>query len=297
MKFVIVGLGSIGKRHQKNLETLGHETIECHRDDDLKQLLDQNKPDGVLICNPTSLHLPTAMIVAKAGYPFFLEKPVSHNLKGVDKLIQEVRQKNLVVQVGYNLRFEPELLQIKKNLINNQYGKVYSARIVAGSYFPDWRPKVDYKKNYGARLDLGGGVILDLSHEVDYAFWLFGRAKKVSAMIKMAPELEIETESLAQISIEFDSGVLAQIQVDYISREYRRLMEIVTEKETINWDYAKLKQAGWNSEEMFIEELKHFIKAIKGKIQPKPSLEEGKHVVEICEAAKKSSQTGKTIEL
>lgn len=297
MKFLIIGLGSIGKRHQGNLETLGHEVIECHHDDDLKQILDKNKPDSVLICNPTSLHISTAMTVARAGYPIFLEKPVSHNLKEVDKLIQLIKQKKLIVQVGYNLRFEPELMKIKQQLVNKQFGRVYSARIVAGSYFPDWRPKIDYKQNYGARLDLGGGVVLDLSHEIDYAFWLFGKAKKVSAMIKKIPELEIETEALAQLNIEFESGIIAQVQVDYLSQDSRRNMEVVTEKETINWDYSKLKKDGWNSEEMFIDELEHFIKAIKGEVKPSPTIEEGKYVLEIIEAAKKSSKTGKLIEL
>lgn len=297
MKFVIVGLGSIGKRHQKNLELLKHKTIPYHRDDNLKQILDKNKPDGVFVCNPTSLHLPAAMIAAEAGYPIFLEKPVSHNLTGIDKLIQKINQKKIVVQVGYNLRFEPELMKIKKKLEGGSLGKVYSTRIVAGSYFPDWRPGTDYKQNYGARLDLGGGVVLDLSHEIDYAYWLFGKAKKVSAMLKKTPKLNIETEALAQINIEFASGTIGQIQVDYLSKTYRRNMEIMTEKETINWDYASLKKKGWSSEEMFIDEVKHFIKAIKGEVKPMPTTEEGKHVLQICEAAKESSKTGKIVKL
>ena len=297
MKFVIVGLGSIGKRHEKNLKALGYETIPSHREDNLKKILDQHRPDGVFICNPTSLHLPVAMIAAESGYPIFLEKPVSHNLKGIDKLIQKIKQKKIVVQVGYNLRFEPELVEIKKQIDKKTYGKIYSARIVAGSYFPNWRPKIDYKQNYGARLDLGGGVILDLSHEIDYAYWLFGKAKKVSAMIKQAPKLEIETEALAQLNIEFEAGVIAQIQIDYLSKTYRRNMEIVAEKETVFWDYASLKAKGWNSEEMFIDEIKHFVQAINGEVKPMPTIEEGKHVVEICEAAKESSRTGKVVDL
>ena len=297
MKFVIVGLGSIGKKHQKNLELLGHQTIPCHREDNLKKILDETKPDGVFICNPTSLHLPVAMVVAQAGYPIFLEKPVSHILKGIDKLVQITKQKKNVVQVGYNLRFEPELIKIKQQLDKKQLGQVYSARIVAGSYFPDWRPKIDYKQNYGARLDLGGGVVLDLSHEIDYAYWLFGKAKKVSAMLKKAPKLDIETEALAQINLEHETGVISQIQIDYLSRQYRRNMEIVTEKETIYWDYSELKKKGWDSNEMFINEVKHFVKSIKEKAQPVPTLEEGKHVLKICEAAKESDKLNKIIKL
>lgn len=297
MKFVIVGLGSIGKRHQKNLTALGYKVIECHRDDNLKKLLDKNKPDGVLICNPTSLHAPTAMIVANAGYPIFLEKPISHNLKGVDELIQLIKQKNLVFMMGYCLRFEPKLNKIRQRLVNNELGKIYSTRIVSGGYYPNWRPGVNYKKVYGARKDLGGGVLLDLSHEIDYAVWLFGRVKKVFGIIKHAPKLEIETEALVQMNLEFETGIIAQIQVDYLSQQYRRKMEIMAEKETINWDFNKLKEKGWDINEMYIKAVKYFIKTINGQVSPFPTIDEGKHVLEICEAIKESNKTGKIIKI
>ena len=295
MKFVIVGLGSIGKRHQKNLKALGYETIPCHRDDNLKKILDQHRSDGVFICNPTSLHLPVAMIAAEAGFPIFLEKPVSHNLKDIDKLIRLIKQKKLIVEVGYQFRYEPKLNQLKKNLDN--IGKIETVEIISSSYLPDWRPETDYRQNYAAKKELGGGVLLDLSHEIDYAVWLFGKAKKVTAKLEQSKELKLETETIADLTLEHDSNVISQIHLDYVTKGYIRNCQIIGENGKLNWDFAKIKDSDWDINEMYLDEIKHFIKAIKGDIEPMPTIEEGKHVVEICEAAKESSRTGKVVDL
>lgn len=295
MKFVIVGLGSIGKRHQKNLQMLGHETIECHRGDDLKQLLDQNKPDGVLICNPTSMHLPITMMVVKSGYPIFIEKPVSHNLKGVDELIQEVHQQNLVAQVGYNFRFEPELISLKQKII--RIGQIKSVKIISSSYLPDWRPETDYRQNYTAKKEMGGGVLLDLSHEIDYAVWLFGKVKNLSAKLQKSERLDIETEAVADLALKHESDITSQIHLDYVTKGYIRNCQITGEKGNLRWDFAKIKNSGWDVNEMYVDEVKHFIRAVKNEVKPMPTIEEGKHVIEICEAAIESSNSDRIIEL
>ena len=295
MKFVIVGLGSIGQRHQKNLVDLGHETITCHRSDNLKQILKLHRPDGVFICNPTSLHLSAAMIAAEAGQHIFLEKPVSHNLKGIDKLIQKIRQKKMVIQVGYNLRFEPKLRELKK--ASFKIGRIQEMTIVAASYLPDWRPETDYRQNYAAKKELGGGVLLDLSHEIDYAVWLLGKVKKVKAKLQKSDKLEMETEAIADLILNHDSGVTSQIHLDYVTKGYIRNCQIMGSKENLSWDFARIKDSDWDFNEMYLDEIKHFIKAIKGKVEPTPTIEEGRHVVEICKAAKESSKSNQTIEL
>jgi len=295
MKFVIVGLGSIGKRHRKNLESLGHKVIPCHRDDNLKQLLIQEKPDGALICNPTSLHLETAIVVAEAGVNVFLEKPISHKPEGVDKLLRLVKEKKIVLLVGYNLRWQPGLVEIKEELNNQTIGKVKTAKIEAGSYLPSWHPNEDHRQSYSAKKELGGGVLLDLSHEIDYAVWFFGKARKVKAVVKMEPELEIETEALADFEVEFKSGVKAKIHLDYLQKKYKRSCRVIGEKGELNWDYRAYQAE--DLDDTYVNELKNFIEAIKGNEKPKVSGEEAKHVLEIVEAAKKSSKSGKVIDL
>lgn len=295
MKFVIVGLGSIGKRHQQILEDLNHEVVPVHRDDDLKKLLEKEKPEGVLICNPTSLHIPTALIVAELGFNIFLEKPISHNLDGVDQLLQLIKQKKLVLQVGYNLRFQSGLKQIKQQLERKTIGKIYSARIEAGSFLPDWHPDEDYRQSYSAKKHLGGGVLLDLSHEIDYAVWFFGKAKKVSALVIKIPALKIETEALAELIVEFESGAMVSIHLDYLQKKYKRSCEIVGEKGSFVWDFISYKPEDLN--ETYIAEMRNFIEAVKGEAVAAVNGNEAKHVLEIIEAAKKSSQSGKIIKL
>jgi len=296
MKFVVVGLGSIGNRHKRNLERLKHQIIPCHRNDDLGKIVSQEKPDGVFICNPTALHLTTATKVAEAGVNIYLEKPISHNLKGVDEFLKLVKNKKIVLEIDYNLRLEPELRKIKQQLEKKSIGKVYAARIVASSYLPSWRPKINYQENYGAKKSLGGGVLLDLSHEIDYAVWFFGKAKKVMAMVKKAPELKIETEAIAKLLIEFESGAIVEIHLDYVGKKTIRNCQIIGSQGSLSWDFVEIIKT-WDCNQMYIDMVKNFIETIEDKSQPIVTGEEAKQVVEIVEAAKKSSQTGKMVEL
>jgi predicted dehydrogenase len=297
MKFVVVGLGSIGSRHKKNLLNLGHEVVDCHRNDDLEQLIRKEKPEGVFVCTPTSLHLEPATIALRNDCHVFLEKPISHNLEGVDKLLEEAKVKSKLLMVGYQLRFEKNLKKIREQLEKNKLGRIYSARVVAGSYLPDWRPGVDYRENYGARKDLGGGVLLDLSHEIDYVVWLLGKVKKVFGIVKQVPELKIETEAIAEMILEHQSGAISSIHLDYASRDYIRNCQIIGEKGNLNWDFGKLEQSGFDKNQMYVDEVKHFIEVIEGKDKLLITSAEARHVLEIVEVAKESSKKGKVVKL
>lgn len=272
MKFVIVGLGSIGKRHQKNLETLGHKVIPAHHQDNLKKIIADQKPNGVLVCTPTSQHLLPAHIALAADLPVFIEKPLSHNLDGVDELKGKIL-------VGYCLRFDQSLNQFKTKIDALNKSEIRSVKIVCSSWLPDWHPGTDYTQSYSAKKDLGGGVLLDLSHEIDYALWFFGPTKKVTAKLKQSPEINIETESIADLNLEFLSGVKAAIHLSYASRQPDRYCEVVTETETLRWDFIA-------NNDMYVEEMEHFIKVCQNKEQPLITLAEGRNVLEVIETAK-----------
>lgn len=293
MKFVIVGLGNIGKTHQQSLKSLGHKIIPCHRNDNLERVLKEKSPDGVLICNPNSLHIATGLIVIKAGYPVFMEKPLADKINGARQLIDLAERKKLVLQIGYVLRFEQELKKIKQGLDKNLAGKIYAARIEVGSYLPGWHPHLDYKKRYNARKDLGGGVIGDLSHEIDYAYWFFGGVKKVMAMVKHIPELEIETESLAAILMEHESGVISEIHLDYLQKEYSRNLKVIGSKKNLYWQYKQTSPK--KALIKFNDQMKNFIEAIRGEKKPKITGRDGLHVLQIIEAIKQSNKQGKMI--
>ncbi|MEK7622413.1 MAG: Gfo/Idh/MocA family oxidoreductase [Patescibacteria group bacterium] len=260
MKLVIVGLGSIGKRHKTNLESLGHEVIN-----------DYAEADGILICNPTALHVKTALEVQKYHLPIFIEKPISHNLDNLDKLAGNIL-------VGYCLRFDWSLQEFKTKISQE---KIQAVKIVCQSWLPDWRPDKDYRQSYSAKKELGGGVLLDLSHEIDYALWFFGPVKTVKAKLQMVPELEIEIEAKVNLELEFVSGVKAEMYLSYADNEYKRFCEVQTDKEKLVWNFQP-------NNEMYVEEMKHFIKVIQEKEKPLITVADGKKVLEVIEAAKNS---------
>lgn len=266
MKLVICGLGSIGKRHKVNLESLGHEVIT-----------DYKQAQGILICNPTALHVKTALEAQKYHLPIFIEKPLSHNLDNLDKLAGNIL-------IGYCLRFDRTLREFKAKISQE---KIQAVKIVCQSWLPDWRPASpsqgrpdkDYRQSYCAKKELGGGVLLDLSHEIDYALWFFGPVKTVKAKLQMVPELEIETEAKANLELEFVSGVKAEIYLSYADHEYKRFCEVQTDKENLLWSFKP-------NNEMYIEEIKHFIKVCEGKEEPLITVTDGKKVLEVVETAK-----------
>ncbi|MEA2008366.1 MAG: Gfo/Idh/MocA family oxidoreductase, partial [Chloroflexota bacterium] len=206
MKFLIVGFGSIGRRHFHNLLALGYEDIMFYRshkgtleDDELKDFPVEtdleaalaHKPDAVIISNPTALHLDVAIPAAQAGCHILLEKPISHNMERVAEFQEVVEQSGSQVLVGFQFRFHPGLRRIKRLLVQKAIGRPLSVRAHWGNYLPDWHPWENYQKSFSARADLGGGVLLTLSHPLDYLRWLLGEIDSVWAYLGYDSDLEL----------------------------------------------------------------------------------------------------------
>ena len=191
MKVVVIGYGSIGKRHVNNLLSLhGLEVIVCTKRKDTDFLKKKGckvfssferclmeKPDIAVIANVTSLHIETAIKLANARCHLFIEKPLSNSMRGVRTLLEQVKKKRLVTLMGCNLRFHDCIRKIKEIISNNEIGRIVSVRVENGSYLPNWHPYEDYRHGYAAREDLGGGVVLTCIHEIDYLYWFFGDVK------------------------------------------------------------------------------------------------------------------------
>jgi len=329
MKFLIAGLGSIGERHLKNLkslydcEILAYRVIERDRNDlvkkygvkslrDLKEALDL-RPDGVLVTNPTSLHIPVALASARRECNLFIEKPLSHQLDGVLELERIVHEKDLVCLVGCNFRFHPGLMKIKSFLEEGRIGKVLSARIEAGEYLPDWHPREDYREGYSAKNSLGGGAILTLIHEIDYAYWFFGLPEKVFAFAEKLSPLQMDVEDTAEILLKFSDEKIVEIHLDYLQRSPSRSCQIIGEEGTILWDYQKnqvelftAKNRNWQifpgekcfeRNQMFLEEMRHFVSVVEGREKPQVTLKDGIEVLKIALAAKESAREGKVVKI
>jgi predicted dehydrogenase len=299
MRILVIGCGSIGQRHIKNLSDI-HAGVVSAFDIDKRRLeevkkkvpsielydsLDAaflNKPDAAFITVPTALHINYAVAAAEKGCHLFIEKPLSSDTRDIKKLLRIVKNNNLITLIGCNMRFYWAIKKIKSLLLENRVGKVISARIESGQYLPDWHPWEDYRKMYSARKKMGGGVILDAIHEIDYCRWFFGKTVKTVSMYGKLSNLEIETEDVAEMLFKFDRGPLVNIHVDYVYRDYLRKCNIIGEEGTIFWDYnghsvqlymAKRKKltvykepAGYNLNQMYVDEIKYFFRCIKNKL-------------------------------
>jgi len=321
--FLIAGFGTIGKKHigiikklepQSRIMLFRHKkTVKSEYEEfyDLGQALKQ-KPIATIVANPTSEHINVALKAAKEGVNLFIEKPLSNNMKGVNHLKKILNQKNIIVSIGYNMRFLESLNFIKENLENKTIGKVISARLQVGQYLPDWNPSLDYSSMYSAKSELGGGVILTLSHELDYARWLFGEVKEVMAFSDKISNLKIDVEDTADVMLKFLSKSVATIHMDYLQRVPSRTAEIIGDNGMMTWQYIahmnkvtiltknSIKVTEFPIDDMamtYLKQISNFLKAIEGKTKPKVDLKEGIDTLKVALAVKKSAKIHKKVRL
>lgn len=322
MKHLIVGFGSIGRRHYRNLKSLGEQDIVLLRSGHSTLPLDEiegvpaesdldsalaHQPDTVFITNPTGAHMPVALAAARAGCHLFIEKPVSHDLHGLDELKQLVGQHGGQVLVGYQFRFHPGLQRIKA-MIEQIGTPPISARVEWGEYLPNWHPWEDYRQSYSARQALGGGVALTLSHPIDYLHWLLGDLAWVFGVSSHVSSLELDVDDLTEGILRFDGGTTASLHLDYFQRPTVHRMSLQWNERRIEWDnrdgIVHLYQANedrWLSFEpparfdrndLFLAQTKHFLALSAGTQQPVCSLDDGIYALKVALALHRSTREG-----
>ncbi|MFA5839254.1 MAG: Gfo/Idh/MocA family oxidoreductase [Candidatus Margulisiibacteriota bacterium] len=306
MKYVIAGLGSIGRRHLKNLVVLGESDIVLLRNnlsslpaEELQQYpvvtsieaaLALN-PDAFIISNPSALHLDVAIPAAKAGCHILLEKPISNSLEKIDKLQAALLQGQGKLLVGFQFRFHPTLKIASQLILNGEIGRPVSICARWGEYLPDMHPWEDYKSSYAARPDLGGGVVLTLCHPFDYLNWLLGKPTVEWACAENRGDLGIAVEDTAEAILRFPNGALGVLQLNYLQKPPTHTLEIVGTEGTIGWNNTdgklsiyRNKLLNWEHfspsheferNSLFVEEMRHFISIVNGKELPLCSLEDG----------------------
>jgi len=318
---LIIGLGSIGTRHFNNLKTLGFQDIvlvssKLHRPKEweghevfskLDQALQAHHYSHAFVCSPTASHVGQLKKLVHAGISkIYLEKPISHNLDELEQFNTASAQ-GVQILVGFDLHFDPGLTKVRELLKDKAIGKVYSANAFVGQYLPDWRPYEDYRKGMSASVEHGGGVMLDLIHEFDYLIWLLGNVESVSAIYQKNPELEIETEDVADVLIKFDSGTTGTIHLDYHQRVLIRNCVFTGALGTIKWDLAartvSLTQAdkqdvrfdfsNFERNDRYLEIAKAFMKAESD--DRICTFEHGLESLQLVMASKISSQSNSTI--
>ncbi len=325
-RVLVVGLGSIGKLHLRLArELLPHADIRVLRRGEGELLLEHAngvfsimdqaiafRPQIAVIANPAPFHLSVAQSLADAGVHLMVEKPLSIAAEGVQRLIESCRSRGLVLLTGYNLRFLPSLQHFRDLLEQNVIGKVLSVRCEIGQYLPSWRQDVDYRQGVSARHDLGGGALLELSHELDYLRWIFGEVDWVGACLTRQSRLEIDVEDSVHLMLGFapeaDSHrLIGTLSMDLVRHDTTRLCTSIGELGSLRWNgltgTVELFEAGaknWRElfryqhqrEDSYFAEWRNFLACIEEKSQPLVSGEDGLKVMQIIDAVRQASETG-----
>jgi predicted dehydrogenase len=330
-RILIVGLGSIGQRHLRLARQL-------HPNADIRILRHQAgspvpdaangvfsriedacafSPQVAAIASPASCHIATAQELANTGTHLLIEKPLSDSLDGVRSLLQTCRERGTVLMTGYNLRFLPSLRRFRELLSEAVIGRVLSIRCEVGQYLPGWRPDFDYRLGVSARRELGGGAVLELSHELDYLRWIFGDVDWVKATVCRQSRLEIDVEDSAHLILGFTpntdgSQLVGTVNMDFIRHDSTRLCTAIGESGSLCWNgvtgNVSLYVAGakeWRNlfshqpqrDESYLAEWRNFIDCVNEHTAPAITGEDGLKVLEIIEAIRASASSGDQVSI
>ncbi len=301
MKILIVGLGTIAKKHIKAINLLGNNNeiyaLRSNKDAEKKEgiinlfdLESNIKFDFAIISNPTFLHEFFILKLLKMKIPLFIEKPVTHRLDNIELILNAVREQNIFTYVGCNLRFHPCIRFIKKKLAEEN-PVINECNIYCGSYLPNWRPDQNYNNFYSVNSIMGGGVHLDLFHEFDYMVWLFGFPLKKHSLLRNVSSLNIEAKDYANFIFEY-KNFSTSIVLNYYRRKTKRSIEIVLENETLYIDLIKNMITNDNGEVLFfindfdIQEtynlqLNYFTNSLKNNSQPMNTIQESIQILKL----------------
>ena len=339
MRLLIVGLGAAGQRHARNLrvllgdgvellalrrlgggpalsdglvpqyDVLPEDCLNIHVFDDLTRALDE-RPDGVVVADPTSMHLATASQALAAGCALLIEKPLSHSWNGVPEFLAAASRGSAPVLIGYQLRFHPLLERVQALVREGMFGRVVSAACTYGEYLPDWHPYEDYRAGYAARRELGGGVLLTQIHDIDYLGWILGWPRQVYSVGGHLSSLEVDVDDTAVSlwpCIIDGRTVPVHLQQDYVRRTPVRRLELVMETGALRLDLLSSHLRAWDADaqcvidespedydrnDLFLAEMHHFLACIDGRETPRVSPAEAAKSLAVALAALRSQMSG-----
>lgn len=323
-RILIAGFGSIGRRHfriareampEAEIKVLRHkrptdgsETAVAPGD----MLYDPAEavafaPQLSVVATPAPFHRGIADTLLRAGSHVLIEKPLADVGEGLDDLVALARDRRLFLQTGYNLRYLPSLRRFRDFVGAGKVGEILSIRCEVGQYLPDWRPEQDYRDTVSANRTLGGGVLLELSHEIDYLRWIFGEINWVQAFLGRQSRLEIDVEDIAHLILGFDgSGMrpVASVSLDFIRRDTTRCCVVIGDRGSLRWDGVSGSVDFYDTgarkwEQLFAhmperdfayrEQFKDVLARIEARSAPLTSGEDGHAVVRVLEAVRASA--------
>ena len=314
-KILIIGFGAIAQRHYANIKKLipNSEIVVLRKSkkkinkiktlNNLKDAINF-KPEITLICSPAPTHLKYAKIFGNLNSNIFIEKPVSINLKEIRSFLKHVKQKKITILTGYNLRFNNALNFFKSCINKRVLGNILSVHSEVGQYLPSWRKK-NYKVAVSSKKKLGGGVINELSHDVDILFYLFREIKFYYGLNYKISDLKIDTEDTAHsiLSSNFNGKKFyIFLHMDFYRHDVRRKCTIIGSKATIEWDGVKnkvflskknldkiiTKNLKKNTNDSYFNEMKYFIDSIKKNKRLIKEFEQNYKLIKILNLIKKN---------
>ena len=323
-RYLIVGLGSIGQRHLANLRALrpdcqiavlrrapasgdapGTDTSIITSMAEVEAFA----PHAAIIAGPASTHLDAATELIRLRIPTLIEKPLSNSIDGVAEFQRAADDAGVAVMIGYNLRFQPSLIAARDALLSGAIGHVRWARAEVGQYLPDWRPDSDYREGVSAKKALGGGALLELSHEIDFIYWMFGIPDRVIACGDRLSDLAIDVEDCVDLILDYRSRrMMASIHLDFLQRSASRTAKFVGSEGAIIWDgigqtvtmvgsdgvhrsvYAPDARDDRNT--TYLRELRSFVEAVEGRGDVPIGLDQGRDIMAIIDAAQRSLISG-----
>ncbi len=332
MKALVLGCGSIGLRHIGHLRQLGVTEIEAadpspaarervRREMGLSAWDDPTRalslrPDIVLVCTPAATHIPVTLQALAAGAHVFVEKPLSTALKEIGPLVQSVERDGRILQVGYNLRYHPAIRKTKAILESGLLGKVVSGHAEFGLYLEKWWSGRDYRSSYMANAEEGGGLLLDVSHEIDLMSWFLGPVREVSAYADHLSRLEMAGWDLIKVLMRMESGALVSLSMDCLQPTYTRGFTLAGEDSALRWscpegradtsvgeltlsppsaDRFEPVALSGSSQETYLEELRDFLSSVQTGRAPACGWREAAEVLRVVEAIRRSIAEGRSV--
>ena len=315
LPILVIGAGSIGERHIRVLWNLGYTNIHVLRRE-FQELRDigsafvtvhlsweeaiKINPFIAFICSPTSLHLEQTLLCINNGIHVFVEKPLTHNLDGIIQIKKALLGSGVYLQVGYMMRFHPLIQKIKEEILSKKYGELISIQSKWAEYLPDWHPWEDYRQSYAARKELGGGVALTLSHDIDLALFLADSFVKSTHITKSYnSKLEVDVESGADIILQFENKTTANIHLNYYEKQKERFLKLVFDEASFHFDFFQsnltinstvkseiIQLKNFDRNDLFISQTKYFLNQIHNSEIINNSfkqIENSEQILKICD--------------
>jgi len=301
MKVLVIGLGSIAQKHIKVLKEMTTNlevfALRSQRSSsvfiDVKNIYAWDEVpkdlDFIIISNPTSEHFKTIKNAIQFKVPLFIEKPPLSELINSQEMLNLINDNQIPTYVAFNLRFHPIIDWLKKNL---QLNRIREVNVYCGSYLPEWRQGIDYRECYSAKKELGGGVHLDLIHELDYTRWLLGEPINISSTRNKKSDLQINSFDFANYLLEYENYYV-NVTLNYYRRDNKRSIEIILENETWLADLVNCKVIDSNNTiiykcdnfepiQTYNDQMKYFLKNVRGNGDIMNNFEESLKTLSLC---------------